>query len=89
MVSHGALNSSSRAEHGAAREKGGPFYVTSLNCTFSMSAYSSSYAMFVLLYPLYYLYLTNRNTLVRNNHLASLFVQLSIHESISARSFVT
>lgn len=29
---------------------------------FSMSAYSSSYAMFVLLYPLYYLYLTNRNT---------------------------
>lgn len=28
---------------------------------------SSSYAMFVLLYPLYYLYLTNCNTLVRNN----------------------
>ena len=48
-------------------------YVTSLNCTFSMSAYSSSYAMFVLLYPLYYLYLTNCNTLVRNNNLVSFF----------------
>ena len=38
-----------------------------------MSAYSSSYAMFVLLYPLYYLYLTNCNTLVRNNNLVSFF----------------
>lgn len=36
---------------------------------------SSSYAMFVLLYPLYYLYLTNCNTLVRNNE-KSLFITL-------------